>query len=441
MRDPDRSTRVDVRLRRALEAGTLPRELLLVGPAGTGKTFSILSTLHCLAADYPNLRILIARQTRASITESVCVTLEQEIFPLDGMENLSRGASRRNRSSYLYPNGSEIVLGGLDNPTRITSTAWDFAFVNETIELEEDGWETVGSRLNRPGRPTWAGYFLGDTNPGDPSHWLKKRIDEGKTPCWETTHEANPGLHDGIDWTPSGVLYRERLDRLKGTRRKRYRDGIWAAGEGQWFDQFGDQGVSVEAAFSRAYPVHLSVDSGVHTGAVWFQVRGEGEDATITVFGDYYRFNASAYDNAAAILKKTQELCGGRWDRGVTDPAYQAATAVGPTVKAEYDRAGLKLDAWPSFPGSVNDGLSLVDSFVSTCPTRLLVHPDCQHLIDAFANYKRARRRKQWIDRPEDPQHPYEDVMDALRGGLQDKFPEGRKLAPKLARVQARKLF
>ncbi len=42
----------------------------------------------------------------------------------------------------------------------------------------------------------------------------------------------------------------------------------------------------------------------------------------------------------------------------------------------------------------------------------------------------RAKRGGQWADFPEDPQHPHEDVMDALRGVLFARFgaplPNGR---------------
>ena len=49
--DP-RDERVDVRLARALRSGRLPKELLVCGPAGTGKTFAILCLLHLLLAGY-----------------------------------------------------------------------------------------------------------------------------------------------------------------------------------------------------------------------------------------------------------------------------------------------------------------------------------------------------------------------------------------------------
>lgn len=437
----------------AIENGEMPRESLCVGPAGTGKTFSVLWMIHEAACAFPGLRILIVRQTRVSLSDSVMQTFERDILPAYGMDygiRISLGAGRRNRTSYRYPNGTEIVLGGMDRPDRIASTSWDIVYVNEAIELEEDGWDMILSRMGRPvydhvmrrpGPASDFGWLIGDTNPGDPSHWLKRRCDQGVCVLWDTTHRANPALYDEEkgDWTPTGRSYLERLGHLRGTRRKRLMEGLWAAGEGQWFETFGEHNISVEAEYSQFFPVYLAVDSGVHTGAVWFQVRWIGTRPYVTVFCDYYSFNLPAYDVALGILEKCRSFGLRHIDRKVTDPAGRSSTAIGPTVLGEYARAGLDLDCWPM--GSVVDGLGLVESFVSVDPPGLLVHPRCQHLRDAFANYKRAKRQGQWIDRPEDPQHPYEDMMDALRGGLKDKFPDGRRPDREFRRVPALRAF
>ena len=211
MSTPDsRHERIDVRLRRAMTAGAMPKELLICGPAGTGKTYPILSVLHCLATEY-RLRVLLLRATRVSLTESVLVTYEQEILHADNCEWLANGASRSHRHLYRYPNGSELVIGGLDrNPTRILSTAWDIVFANEAIELQEEVWETIGTRLSRPGRDSRFGWLIGDTNPSYPQHWLKKRCDTELTTLWDTTHEANPVLFNGSNWTDQGAFISRR---------------------------------------------------------------------------------------------------------------------------------------------------------------------------------------------------------------------------------------
>lgn len=423
---------MDTRLWRGIRDRTLPKDLLICGPAGTGKTWGILRWIHCLARDNRNLRFLIGRKTRAALTESVLVTFEQEILPLDGMEGIAAGVQRKARQNYVYPSGSEIVLGGLDEPDRILSTAWDVAFINEAIETTEDSWETLKSRMNRPGRRSRFGYLLGDTNPGHPEHWLKRRCDSGRTVLWDTRHEANPIMYDGRDWTLDGRQYlNDVLGKLTGTRKARLRDGIWAVGDGVWFDSFDPaRHVRAEAEFDPALPAFLAVDPGVVTGAVLFQVRTVDGLHFVNVFGDYLSEGLTAEANAKALRSQTDQLCPGRLANRYCDPAGGARNPIGPTVIAEYARAGLALQPWAKANPSVADSLALVEGLLDPVGgvPRLIVHPRCRHLISAFGNYQRAKRAGQWMDWPEDPQHPAEDLIDSLKGGLYARIPARKTL-------------
>jgi hypothetical protein len=216
--------------------------------------------------------------------------------------------------------------------------------------------------------------------------------------------------------------------------------------DGLWFPEFSRaRHVSEQAEFDPALPVHLAVDSGVHSGVVWFQIAETagpfGAVPTVRVFADYYSFGKIAFEVARDIRAIAGVRCQGRLDHRSTDPAGGARNPIGPTVLAEYLQAGLQVDRWPG--GSVADGLGLVESFVGTAAgtINLAIHPRCVSLIHAFENYARARRGGQWTDQPEDPQHPHEDLMDALRGGLRKAFPSGRRPQPKLSRVPAHRMF
>ena len=106
------------------------------------------------------------------------------------------------------------------------------------------------------------------------------------------------------------------------------------------------QHVRPTAEYDPHCPVHLAIDPGVHTGAVWFQVRPrlDGQGHRVNVFADYFAEGLSAETNAQEIREKTRELCGigmGR-QRVSMDPAGNARTAVGPTVRGEYERAGVQ---------------------------------------------------------------------------------------------------
>ncbi len=441
-----RHERIDVRLKRAITTGAMPKELLICGPAGTGKTYPVLSVLHILNREY-TLRTLILRATRVSLTESALVTYEQEILPADGCESIAEGAGRSHRHSYRYPSGSEIVVGGLDrNPTRILSTAWDIVYCNEAIELQEEVWETLGSRLSRPGRDQRFGLLLGDTNPSHPEHWLKKRCDSGATTLWETTHEANPLLHDGHDWTAAGIAYLAALDRLTGPRYKRLRQGLWVHGEGMWFATFDpDKHVAERAEYQPGLPVRLAIDAGTsrHTGAVFFQVRQPTTAngwPRVTVFGDYHAVDVVSSKNAEAIRKHAGVLpCSGRIDLVRLDPAADAHSSLGPAAYGEYERVfGSRFTGrWPGH--LVLDGLDMIESLLET--GNLTIHPRCKHLISAFLNYAKTKRANEWLGFPAKENHPAEDLMDSLRGGLRDAFPEGRVLPTTLRTAHASRVY
>ena len=88
----------------------------------------------------------------------------------------------------------------------------------------------------------------------------------------------------------------------------------------------------------------------------------------------------------------------------------------------------------------VTDGLDQLEVLLDK--GLLLIHPRCTKLKAAFQNYARRRTgRGDWLDEPADPQHPHEDLMDALRGGVRDRFPEGRVEQPTMHQVRAGRIL
>lgn len=198
-------------------------EVLLSGPAGTGKSRACLEKLHLCALKYPGTRALVVRKTRASLTESALVTFEDKVLPPGSC--VAKGPTRAHRFFYRYPTGSEVVVAGLDRPSRVMSTEYDLVFVQEAVELTEGEWEALSSRL-RNGRVPYQ-QLLADTNPAGPGHWLKKREAAGRLRLIESRHEDNPAV------TPE---YLARLDQLTGVRYHRLRHGRWVQAEGVVYD-------------------------------------------------------------------------------------------------------------------------------------------------------------------------------------------------------------
>jgi hypothetical protein len=147
------------------------REIILDGPAGTGKTRAALEKGYRCALKYAGARILLARKTRVSASESILPTFEFDVVPAGSP--ILHGASRRFRQRYDLENGSVVVVGGMDKANKILSSEWDMILVFQAEELTEDDWENLTTRLRNGVMPYQ--QIIGDANPGPPSHWLKRR--------------------------------------------------------------------------------------------------------------------------------------------------------------------------------------------------------------------------------------------------------------------------
>ena len=215
-------------------------EVLLAGPAGTGKSRAALEKLHYICLLTPNVRALMLRKTAVSLTTSGIETYEKHVATqalLDGTVSFF-GGSRREPPSYRYSNGSRIAIGGMDNPMKVMSTEYDVIFVQEATELDIDDLEACISRL-RNGAISFSQLIM-DCNPQEPTHWLKLRCEAGKTLMLHSRHEDNPLYFDESGrMTAAGKDYIEgKLDQLTGVRYLRLRKGIWAAAEGVIYEDF-----------------------------------------------------------------------------------------------------------------------------------------------------------------------------------------------------------
>lgn len=278
-------------------------ETILTGPAGTGKSRTILEWFHFLAQHYPGCRLLIIRKTRASITESAQVTFEQKVVPPG--HPILLGATRAWRHSYVYPNGSEIVLGGMDRPDKVLSTEWDAIYFQEAIEATEGEWEQLGARLRNHRIPYQR--LVGDTNPGPPKHWIRERWKRGVLELVATLHKDNPYLWDGNDWTPEGRDYMARLDTLSGLRRKRFLLGEWALAEGAIYDNWNPEIHMIPSFVPPAeWTRYWSLDFGHTDPFVWLDAATD-HDGRIYLLREVYQTKRIVEDHARVIMSSCRK--------------------------------------------------------------------------------------------------------------------------------------
>lgn len=242
------------------------------------------------------MRGLIVRKTRRSITQSAMVTFERKVLhPLEGVK------FHTTQQGYQYPNGSELVVGGLDKASKVMSMEYDMAYVQEAIELTEDDWESITTRLRYGVMPYQ--QLIADTNPDRESHWLKLRGNAGKTTFLESRHEDNPTLWDKERqaWTTEGEAYISKLEALTGVRYKRLRRGLWVQAEGQIYDEY-DQAIHLIDRFDISYtwPRYLVVDFG-YTNPFVCQWWAEDPDGRLYRYREIYMTQRLVEDFAKQI--------------------------------------------------------------------------------------------------------------------------------------------
>jgi PBSX family phage terminase large subunit len=299
--------------RGAAKAAMLDRspELLLSGPAGTGKSRACLEKVHTMCALNPGMRALLVRKVRDTLTTTGLVTYREHV----AAEAISSGmvtwygGSAAEPPQWRYWNGSKIMIGGMDKPTKIMSSEYDMVYVQEAIELTERDWENITTRL-RNGKVSFQ-QLIADTNPDVPTHWLKVRVERGVTKMLETQHEDNPILcsEDGT-LTKVGADYLSKLDNLTGVVKDRLRHGRWIAAEGQVYESY-DRAIHQKAIVNPPHDWERiwSIDFG-YTNPFVLQCWAIDGDGRAHLYRELYRTQRLVEDHASDILKIVRKADG-----------------------------------------------------------------------------------------------------------------------------------
>jgi phage terminase large subunit len=399
-------------------------EIVLSGPAGTGKSRACLEYLNYLAMEYPGCRLLMLRKTRRSLTESGMTTFRSKVVhDALGVE------WNTTTQQYRYPNGSILAVAGMDKPGKIMSSEWDIIYVQEATELAEPEWEACTTRL-RNGVVPWQ-QLIADCNPDAPTHWLKRRAESGKVAMLESRHEDNPSVT---------AEYLQKLDELTGVRLLRLRYGMWAAAEGMVYDMW-DRQLHVRPRFPRTpdnvrgdppreWPRYLSVDFGFSHPFVclWW---AQDPDGRLWCYREIYKTGKLVEDLAAEIKRLS------RWDQKGGDPMPRLVICdhdaegravlerhLGLMTLAANKKVREGIQAVASRLRKQEDGLprlmflqDTVEPHDIDLSLRDRKHPTCT--IEEFESYVWARSSDGSYK--EEPEKEYDHGMDSLRYFVADR--------------------
>lgn len=310
---------------------TRVREVVISGPAGTGKSHGALFKILLAALKYPGMRALICRQVADSLTDSTMVEWRDTVAAaaIASGECWFYSGSRTEAAGYKFSNGSKISIGGLDKPSKIMSRQYDLIFVDEATETTPKAWQALITRL-RHGRMPYR-QIIGACNPDAPTHWIQKRVTLGLTTLMYAHHWENPRwyddcgpapdtvpddldetyeVHEGRLYriTPSGVQYiDDTLGALTGIDRLRLKDGIWAAAEGVIYTDWNPKTHVVDPyPIPADWPRFWVIDFGFRNPFVcqWW---AESPDGQLVMYREIYMSGVIVEDHARHMLRLVTE--------------------------------------------------------------------------------------------------------------------------------------
>lgn len=278
-------------------------EVLLSGPAGTGKSRACLEKMYVAACKYPGMRGVVLRKTQVSLTTTALVTWTKQVAvdSIKAKHIVWYGGSSQEAAGYRFTNGSFIAVAGMDKATKIMSSEYDMAYVQEAIELTEEDWEAITTRLRNGVMPYQ--QLIADTNPDTPTHWLRQRVDRGVTKLLESRWADNPMIYSspGVV-TDQGKDYLAKLDNLTGVRRLRLHDGLWVAAEGIIYEGWDPAAHVIDKMYiPKDWPRFWSVDFG-YTNPMVVQRWAQDPDGGLILYGEHYQ-TRTLVEDMAELLK------------------------------------------------------------------------------------------------------------------------------------------
>ncbi len=399
--------------------------LMLMGRAA-GKTRTGAEWVRSLVAAGAGARIALVAPTAADARD---VMVEGESGILAISPPWDRPLYEPSKRRLTWRNGAVATTFSADEPERLRGPQHTAAWCDELGSWRRpDAYSNLLLGLRLGDRPR----VLVTTTP-KPSDLVRGLVDDPRTKLVRGTTYDNRE-HLAADYFDTIVSAYE------GSRlgRQEIHAEILTVSDGAWFPQYDPRRhESADAEYDPRFPVHLAIDCGVsrHVAAVWFQLRGmDPLKRRVTVFGDFH--SEGLFSEAAAkTIRAHSEALPHRGEVATVrlDPAATARTGIGPSAYGEFEKVfgSRSLAAWPQH--RVLDGLDQLGVLLDL--GLLQIHPRCDRLKAAFGGYCRKRRGSTYLDEPEQI-HPHEDLMDALRGGVRDRFPDGR--APELMLRQIR---
>ena len=365
------------------------------GSAGSGKSYTIAQRIVIRCCNEP-IRVLVCRRYGTTLRNS-CFALFKEIL---AKWRLTKYVSiRETDMSIIFPNGSQIIMCGLDSEEKLLSindisTIW----VEEAYEVEKSKVEQLNLRMR--GQAANQQLFL-SWNPISKQSWLYEFTVENppeNSIFLHSTYRDNPFLN---------AEYIAALDEMEVRNPAKYRVyglGEWGVDtEGLVITNWRKEEFDAMELAQKGFEHRAGMDLGWIDKSAIIDTLYDRDNKTIYVFNEFYKSGCQLSELASAI---------GNMNLTKTKIYVDAAE---PRSIQFFKKEGI--NAYPCNKGkdSVKAGLMfLQDSLI-------IVHPSCQNFITELENFSYIKS-KVTGEYTEDTTHEWSHAIDACRYAYSDIY-------------------
>lgn len=358
------------------------------GSAGSGKSYFICQKIIVRCCSEP-IRVLVCRRYATTLRNS-CFALFKEVlakWQLTSYVNI-----RETDMSITFPNGSQIIMVGLDTEEKLLSlTNISTVWIEEAYEVEQSKIEQLNLRMRGTAQNQ---QLLLSWNPISKHSYLYKLTVEqppDNSVFIHSTYKDNPFLN---------AEYIAALDEMEKRNPAKYRVyglGLWGVdSEGLVITNWRAEIFNPMELAALGYEHRVGMDLGWIDKSAIIDTLYDRENKTIYVFNEFYKSGCQLSELAAAI---------GDMNLGKSKIFVDAAE---PRSIQYFKQEGINAVACAKGKDSVKAGLMfLQDSLI-------IVHPKCANFIMELENfsYIKSKLTGEWT---EDTTHEFSHAIDACR--------------------------
>lgn len=366
-----------------------------VGSAGSGKSYSIAQLL-IIRCCREKIRILVCRRYATTLRHS-CFALFKEI--LTHWQLLPHVKVRETDMSIEFPNGSQILMCGLDDEEKLLSlTSIGTIWVEEAFQVEKDKIEQLNLRMRSQNENQ---MLILSWNPISKHHWLYEFSVE-KPPqnsiYHHSTYKDNPFL------SPENVA---ALEEMKIRNPAKYR----VFGRGEWgvntdalvFSNWKTEEFDAMELAAQGLEIRHGCDMGyVDKTAIIFTLY-DRQSRRIYVYKEFYKSGCQLSEIAAAA--KAMGV-------GKTKLYVDAAE---PRSIQYFRNEGINAVACNKGKDSVKAGIMFLQD------NEIIVHPSCSNFIMELENFSYIKS-KQTGEYTEETTHEFSHAIDAAKYAYSDIY-------------------